>query len=759
MSRRDDNWAAHRQELETAAEKAGIDVDVMIKIAGFESQFNPDAKPVSSNAARNTVTQYDGTMAISSAHGYGQFLNDTWHSMVNKYGEKYGIEGAADMTREQANAPGLRENTALQAGMLAEFTRENIERAERFGGQDVDANVYAMHNLGAGGAERFLTALADNPNARVNTLMSSQVISGNPALYGDGTITLQQAYENMGGQMDKYQAYADEATRGLPSGSISRGSVSAGGRDPMADGALSLNERGAPVEQLQQQLSGLGYTGRDGQALGTDGAFGPNTRFAVEQFQRDRGLDVDGVAGRDTLEALRAQAPQQAQDAPAAAVGAAAAVAGAATVAGTAAAAAQDQAAQAQAAQVAQQAQVQAQEAPQVQPAQAAETTRQAAAVDAPTAPAEGGVTLNRAYELTQQYDHVKYGFGDKRPEDGKVDCSGWVVRLANQSMEEVNQQAGRDVFQDSDRFSPGWDHAAGIMQKASERSGVMLEGRDVNASNLREGMIIGEDNGDKRWDRGRFEGIDHITMVVRDPTDGQLKISQSRGGEGVEMTPLQDYLDGKNRRGTELFATDPLHAGRDLIQENGAVRGAITPNRPAGAEVDVPREATQPLLREDSRGSGVRSLQESLNELGYTDRAGRALDADSQFGPRTEQAVRAFQQDKGLDVDGIVGPATHAALDKAREQARTEAAPAQGERSADAPSAATPALSGGAFLGSLFAAAKEGNMEQFRDAMSNFSDTTVGRAFDEARQSAEQSLTAQTTAAPEKAAAQAPER
>jgi peptidoglycan hydrolase-like protein with peptidoglycan-binding domain len=31
----------------------------------------------------------------------------------------------------------------------------------------------------------------------------------------------------------------------------------------------------------------------------------------------------------------------------------------------------------------------------------------------------------------------------------------------------------------------------------------------------------------------------------------------------------------------------------------------------------------------------------------------------DSDFGPETERAVRAFQQENGLTVDGIVGPKT----------------------------------------------------------------------------------------------------
>lgn len=54
--------------------------------------------------------------------------------------------------------------------------------------------------------------------------------------------------------------------------------------------------------------------------------------------------------------------------------------------------------------------------------------------------------------------------------------------------------------------------------------------------------------------------------------------------------------------------------------------------------------------------------LQNSLNRLGADPR----LILDGIVGPDTRMAVRAFQQKAGIEVDGLVGPATFAALDKA---------------------------------------------------------------------------------------------
>ncbi len=65
--------------------------------------------------------------------------------------------------------------------------------------------------------------------------------------------------------------------------------------------------------------------------------------------------------------------------------------------------------------------------------------------------------------------------------------------------------------------------------------------------------------------------------------------------------------------------------------------------------------------LQRDSSGPDVTALQQKLKDLGFDPNG-----VDGTFGPGTERAVRAFQQSKGLGVDGKVGPNTLAALDAA---------------------------------------------------------------------------------------------
>ena len=58
--------------------------------------------------------------------------------------------------------------------------------------------------------------------------------------------------------------------------------------------------------------------------------------------------------------------------------------------------------------------------------------------------------------------------------------------------------------------------------------------------------------------------------------------------------------------------------------------------------------------------GDDVAELQRHLIALSY-DMGSSGADGD--FGPKTEAAVRAFQQRSRLVVDGLYGPKTHAAL------------------------------------------------------------------------------------------------
>lgn len=101
---------------------------------------------------------------------------------------------------------------------------------------------------------------------------------------------------------------------------------------------------------------------------------------------------------------------------------------------------------------------------------------------------------------------------------------------------------------------------------------------------------------------------------------------------------------------------------------QTGKLKGFTHYAVPAGMYDDMagtPMER-RPTLRRGSNGDSVRELQEILDRLGY-DLGKCGIDSD--FGRATEKAVKAFQKNAGIGVDGIVGAATWAALDLTKDQ------------------------------------------------------------------------------------------
>lgn len=95
-------------------------------------------------------------------------------------------------------------------------------------------------------------------------------------------------------------------------------------------------------------------------------------------------------------------------------------------------------------------------------------------------------------------------------------------------------------------------------------------------------------------------------------------------------------------------------------------------------------------ILKNGSKGDGVRQLQEMLNGQGY------GLDVDGIYGRQTAGAVQDYQQKNGLQVDGIVGDQTWGHLTSAMQNAANMANPDQTTaETAPAMSASQSALSG----------------------------------------------------------------
>lgn len=113
------------------------------------------------------------------------------------------------------------------------------------------------------------------------------------------------------------------------------------------------------------------------------------------------------------------------------------------------------------------------------------------------------------------------------------------------------------------------------------------------------------------------------------------------------------EWLFKQVKVNTPVIITSSGKAFNSIASANGyKVSGNIkSPSQPVNSNV---------ILKKGSRGNDVKELQRRLTSLGYN-----TYGADGVFGSNTEKAVRKFQKDRKLTVDGKVGPLTKKSLGK----------------------------------------------------------------------------------------------
>lgn len=170
---------AVKAALTNAAQATGVDFDVLYNMARRESSLNPDAKAKTSSAA-----------------GLFQFIDQTWLGMVKKHGASYGLaDEAAAITRSRSgkyvvadakqreHVLSLRFNPVKAAALAGELINENRQGLERRLGRAVNnAEIYAAHFLGAGGAAKMLNASGE---AKAADLLP-KAAAANRAVFYDG---------------------------------------------------------------------------------------------------------------------------------------------------------------------------------------------------------------------------------------------------------------------------------------------------------------------------------------------------------------------------------------------------------------------------------------------------------------------------------------------------------------------------------------------------------------------------------------------
>ncbi len=164
------------------------------------------------------------------------------------------------------------------------------------------------------------------------------------------------------------------------------------------------------------------------------------------------------------------------------------------------------------------------------------------------------------------------------------------------------------------------------------------------------------------------YPGPESANSGMLQPSDqsGEVAALQRRLADlGYYSGPVTGYFDPATQAAVTQFQ-----------QSNGltadGIVGAATSNAlyQAGPAANIPAESGSPYLQPSADGADVSALQQQLSQLGYYTGSATGV-----FDEQTQAAVMNFQRTHGLAMDGIVGPATQAALYQTSSQTSSTSA------------------------------------------------------------------------------------
>ena len=229
--------------IAAAASRTGIAFDYLLGQAKLESGLNASARA--------------GT---SSASGLYQFVEQSWLSVVKKHGAEHGLGWAADNIGRTASGRlgvgdaatrqailGLRNDPEVASLMAAAHAGDNKGALEASTGREATGtDLYMAHFLGLGGAKRFLSAMAADPQATGARLFPAAAAANRNVFFDrtGGARSLSEIYERFAGKLGDGAATAGRdavnyAAQALELGDDLEGSTVVTGANESAGDALA----------------------------------------------------------------------------------------------------------------------------------------------------------------------------------------------------------------------------------------------------------------------------------------------------------------------------------------------------------------------------------------------------------------------------------------------------------------------------------------------------------------------------------------
>ena len=222
---------------------------------------------------------------------------------------------------------------------------------------------------------------------------------------------------------------------------------------------------------------------------------------------------------------------------------------------------------------------------------------------------------------------------------------SGCALRGARNGIQTNRGRAVQMEICGYARDSPSWSDDV-LWQIADVIADCILDGVPINPNRVNDMTkltgILATEHAPQRMAAGTWVPFDGI-------------------GFHVEV-PFNDHWDCGKVRSLAI-----AQFTRDILAGAGRPIAPPTEGPDSGGDEQVGH------LRRGMSGGIVMLLQQMLVGLGYS--CG-PFGADGIFGPATDQAVRSFQHDQGLDVDGIAGPITLQRIEQLYADATNRPAP-----------------------------------------------------------------------------------
>lgn len=254
------------------------------------------------------------------------------------------------------------------------------------------------------------------------------------------------------------------------------------------------------------------------------------------------------------------------------------------------------------------------------------------------------------AYRSRQRfvYENLKERMGKQMPsvESIRKSALDWMLNLARDDSHGYDQQyrwGERGDYDCSSAVISSYKQAGvalsctytGDMRQDMLRKGFADVTGSVNRSNG-SGMLPGD---------VLLNEVHHTAMYVGDGQEVEASVNERGGTTGGQPG---------DQTGREILIRGYRNYPWDCVLRYVGNEEPV-PDVPTGK----PYNFTVHTVRRGSKGADVLLLQRLLRGMSFRDDDNVVLVRDGDFGQKTEQALRKFQEKNGLEVDGICGPAS----------------------------------------------------------------------------------------------------